>query len=135
MKIGALLLVPALLLMSSLSLCAGDFAALKEEIVTARKALVTFVIFRDRRGPEYQKLVKDTAETVSARIARLKPPSGKESEFRELKETWSSFKNTREAEQVPAILAGDREKSERIGTGIQKARIDRMYFLIDFIEK
>jgi hypothetical protein len=45
------------------------------------------------------------------------------------------FKLTREKELVPAILANEREKYEKIGAGIQKERLDRMYVLIAAIEK
>jgi hypothetical protein len=114
---------------------AGEFGVLKEEIATARKALVTLILYREKRGPEQQKLVKDTADAVSAHLAKLKGPTGKTAEFTELKETWSAFKATREKELVPAILAGEKEKSEKIGAGIQKVRLDRMYALIDQLEK
>jgi len=135
MKPSSLLLVPAILLVSSVPLSAGEYSVLKEEIATARKALVTLVLHRDKRGPDQQKLVKDTADAVSAHLAKLKAPAGKGPEFKELNETWTAFKATREKELVPAILAGEREKADKIGTGIQKTRLDRMYALIGVIEK
>ena len=135
MKPSSLLLVPAILLVSSVPLSAGEYSVLKEEIATARKALVTLVLHRDKRGPDQQKLVKDTADAVSAHLAKLKAPVGKGPEFKELNETWAAFKATREKELVPAILAGEREKADKIGTGIQKTRLDRMYALIGVIEK
>jgi hypothetical protein len=129
------LLVPALVLVTAMPASAGDFTILREEIVAARQALVTMVLHREKRGPEQQKLVKDTADAVSACFAKLKAPSGKAPEFKELKSTWDAFKQTREKELVPAILANEREKYEKIGAGIQKARLDRMYALIDLLEK
>lgn len=135
MKETPMLLVPALALIATAPAQASEFKALKEEIATARKALVTMALYRDKRGPEQQKLVKDTADAVSARLARTKAPAGKPAEFKELKATWEAFKKTREEELVPAILAGDQAKSDKIGAGIQKTRLERMYTLIDAMEK
>lgn len=123
------------LLAAGTTLQAGPFAQLKEEIATARKELVTMVLHRDQRGPEQQKKVKETAEAVSVRLARLKAPAGKEAEFKELGATWVAFRTTREKELVPAILANQKERYEKIGAGIQKERLDRMYALIDTLEK
>ena len=123
------------LLAAGTALQAGPFVQLKEEIVTARKELVTMVLYRDKRGPEQQKKVKETAEAVSTRLAKLKAPAGKEAEFKELATTWDAFRATREKELVPAILANQKERYEKIGAGIQKERLDRMYALIDVLEK
>jgi len=135
LSIALRLLVPALVLVTATPVSAGDFTILRQEIVAARQALVTMVLYRDKRGPEQQKLVKDTADMVSASFAKLKVPNGKAAEFKELKGTWEAFKQTREKELVPAILANEKEKYERIGAGIQKVRLDRMYALIDLLEK
>jgi hypothetical protein len=129
------LLVPVLLVGVAAPARAGEFAALKEEIAAARKALVTMILYPEKRGPDQQKLVKDTANLVSGHLAKMKTPNSRAAEFRELKETWEAFKLTREKELVPAILAGDKAKFEKIGAGIQKVRLDRMYALIDILEK
>jgi len=135
MKAFPALLVPALMIVAAPPVQAGEFAVLKEEIAAARKALTNMVLYLDKRGPEHQKQVKDTADAVSAHLAKLKAPAGKTAEFKELKDTWDAFKKTREKELVPAILAGEREKYEKIGAGIQKERLDRMYALITTLEK
>jgi hypothetical protein len=127
--------LPALVFLLSTPVFAGEFMALRDEIVTARQALVTMVTRRDKRGPDQQKLVKDSAAAVSGHFAKLKAPKGKEAEFIELKHTWESFKRTREEELVPAILANEREKFEKIGAGIQKERLDRMYAILAQLEK
>jgi hypothetical protein len=129
------LLVSALILAATMPAAAGEFATLKDEIVTARQALVTMVLYRDKRGPEQQRTVKATADAVSARLTRLKAPEGRVAEFRELKSTWEAFKQTREKELVPAILVHDREKYELIGAGIQKQRLDRMYALLAVLDR
>ncbi len=129
------LLVFILVLAAALPVSAGEFATLKDEIVTARQALVTMVLYRDKRGPEQQRTVKATADAVSAHLAKLKAPEGKATEFKELRSTWDAFKQTREKELVPAILGNEREKYELIGAGIQKQRLDRMYALLAVLDR
>lgn len=136
MKSTALFLVPALVLsLAAAPASKGEFLLLRHEIVAARKALVDMVLYREKRGPEQQALVKDSANKVSATLAMLQAPTGKGPEFNELKATWSAFKQTREKELVPAILAGEREKYDKLAAGIQKERLDRMYALLGNLEK
>ena len=85
---------------------------------------------KDKRGADQQKLVKDTADAVSAALAKIKAPAGKEAQFKELVETWNAFKKTREADLVPAILAGKDDEAKKIAGGIQKERIARCYQLV-----
>lgn len=129
------LLVSILVLAAALPASAGEFTTLKDEIVTARQALVTMVLYRDKRGPEQQRSVKATADAVSVHLAKLKAPEGKANEFKELRSTWDAFKQTREKELVPAILGNEREKYELIGAGIQKQRLDRMYALLATLDR
>ena len=135
MKVPRFLPVLTLLLGAVLPLAAGDFAVLKSETEIARKELVTMVLYREKRTPEQQKLVKDTANAVSAHLAKMKAPAGRGSQFKELKETWEAFKLTRETELVPAILAGEKEKAEKIAAGIQKVRLERCYALMLELDK
>ena len=72
---------------------------------------------------------------VSAYLAKLKAPAGKEAQFKELVETWAAFKKTRESELVPAILKGEEDKAQSIGGGIQKERISRCMALIAELDK
>jgi len=88
------------------------------------------ILYSDRHGPAQQKLVKDTADTVSVHLSKLKECHGGATGFKALEETWEAFRRTRETEIVPAILAGERAHYESIGAGIQKERLDRMYALI-----
>lgn len=55
---------------------------------------------------------------------------GKEEKVADLKKTWIAFKNTRENELVPLILAGKKEEAKKIGTGIQSERIGKIKALI-----
>jgi hypothetical protein len=101
---------------------AGEFDDLRAEMTAARESLVTLVVNKDKRGADQQKLVKDTADKVSAHLAKMKVPAGKEAPFKDLSETWAAFKKTRETELVPAILAGKEDEAKKLVNGIQKER-------------
>jgi len=104
---------------------AGEFGDLRTKLSAARESLVTMLLHKDQRGPEQQKLVKDTADAVSAQLAKMKAPAGKEAQFKELVETWNAFKATREKDLVPAILKGNDEEAKKIAGGVQKERITK----------
>lgn len=113
---------------------AGDFGVLKTKMEAARESLVTMMLQADKRGAEQQKVVKDTADAVSAFLGTLKAPAGKDAQFKELVDTWNAFKETREKELVPAILAGKDAEAKSIGGGIQKERIARCKELADELD-
>lgn len=104
---------------------AGDFSDLRTKLSSARETLITMMLHKEQRGPEQQKLVKDSADAVSAQLARMKAPAGKEAQFKELVETWKAFKETREKELVPAILKGNDDEAKKIAGGVQKERITK----------
>lgn len=104
---------------------AGEFGDLRNKLSAARESLVTMMLHKDQRGADQQKLVKDTADAVSAQLAKMKAPAGKEAQFKELVETWKAFKETREKELVPALLKGDDEAAKKIAGGVQKERITK----------
>jgi hypothetical protein len=109
----------------SFSASAGDFGDLRTKLSTARETLITMMLHKDQRGAEQQKLVKDSADAVSAQLAKMKAPAGKEAQFKELVETWKAFKETREKELVPAIIKGNEDEAKRIAGGVQKERITK----------
>lgn len=109
---------------------ANEFADLRGQLSAARESLVTMLVNKDKRGAEQQKVVKDTADAVSARLAKLKAPSGKEAQMKELVETWNAFKKTREVELVPAILAGKDDEAKKLAGGVQKERITKCQQLV-----
>jgi hypothetical protein len=113
---------------------AGEFGDLRTKLSAARESLVAMLLHKDQRGPEQQKLVKDTADAVSAQLAHMKAPPGKEAQFKELVENWNAFKSTREKELVPAILKGNDEEAKKIAGGIQKERITRCQTLTSELE-
>lgn len=114
---------------------AGEFGELRAQASTARSSLITFMLHADQRGAAQQKLVKDTADTVSATLSRLKAPAGKEAQFNELKEVWAAFKKTRETELVPLLLKGKDEEAKKIGGGIQKERYLKISDLINELDQ
>jgi hypothetical protein len=109
---------------------ANEFADLRVKATAARESLVTMLVNKDKRGPDQQKVVKDTADAVSATLAKIKPPAGKEAQLKELNEAWNAFKKTREVELVPAILAGKDDEARKIAGGVQKDRYTRVQELI-----
>ena len=119
----------------SLSVCAisvnaGEFGTLRTEMSAARETLVSLMLHADQRSAADQKKVKDTADAVSAHLAKLKAPAGKEAQFQELVSTWKAFKETREKELVPAIMKGNDAEAKKIAGGIQKERITKCQSLI-----
>ncbi len=117
-----------------LSANASDFGDLKTKMSAARESLVNMMLHADKRGPDEQKLVKDTADAVSEYLGKIKAPAGKEAQFKELVATWSAFKETREKELVPAILKGDDAEAKKIAGGIQKERITKCQTLADELD-
>ena len=109
---------------------ANEFADLRSSMSAARESLVTMMLNKDKRGADQQKIVKDTADAVSAKLAKMKAPAGKEAKFKELVDVWNAFKKTREEELVPAILAGKEDEAKKLATGIQKERITKAQQLV-----
>ena len=105
---------------------ANEFEDLRAEMTAARESLVTLVVNKDKRGADQQKLVKETADKVSAHLSKMKAPAGKEAAFKEMSDTWAAFKKTRETELVPAALAGKDDEAMRLTNGIQKERITKI---------
>ena len=85
---------------------------------------------KDKRGADQQKIVKETADAVSAKLTKMKAPAGKEAQLKELVETWNAFKKTREDELVPAILAGKEDEARKLAGGVQKERITKAQQLV-----
>ncbi len=117
-------------LCAALPVHANEFSELRGQLSAARESLVTMMVNKDKRGPDQQKLVKETADAVSARLAKMKAPAGKEAQFKELQQTWDAFKKTREAELVPAILSGKEDEARKLAGGIQKERITKAQQLV-----
>lgn len=131
MKKWILSLSVALVTLGSSTLAsANEFADLRGKLSAARESLVTMLVNKDKRGADHQKVVKDTADAVSAQLSKLKAPAGKEAQMKELVDTWNAFKKTREVELVPAILAGKDDEAKKLAGGIQKERITKCQQLV-----
>ena len=129
-KLLALLSTAFITLSASQWALANEFTDLRSQLSAARESLVTMMVNKDKRGADQQKLVKNTADAVSAALAKIKAPAGKEAQFKELVETWNAFKKTREVELVPAILAGKDDEAKKLAGGIQKERITKCQQLV-----
>ncbi len=129
-KLLALLFTAFITLSASQWAFANEFTDLRSQLSAARESLVTMMVNKDKRGADQQKLVKSTADAVSAALAKIKAPAGKEAQFKELVETWNAFKKTREVELVPAILAGKDDEAKKLAGGIQKERITKCQQLV-----
>ena len=126
-------IVVLLAMMSSAN--AGEYADFRSKLSAARSSLVTIITNKSQRGVEQQQLVKDTADAVSAQLAKMKAPAGKDAQFKELVETWAAFKDTRENKLVPAILKGDEDIVKELVFGIQKERLAKCLSLSKELEK
>lgn len=133
--LASLCLCCTLALFSAANANAGEFGELNKKMVAARDSLLTLLKNKEKRGPDQQKLVKQTADAVSAQLAKMKAPAGKEAKFKEMSEAWHAFKKTREKELVPAILAGRQEVAEKIAGGIQKSRFKKFTELSAELDK
>ena len=129
-KLVCTLLVALAASLSSTLAAANEFSDLRGKLSAARESLVTMLVNKEKRGADHQKVVKDTADAVSAHLAKLKAPAGKEAQFKELVDNWNAFKKTREVDLVPAILAGKEAEAKKLAGGIQKDRITKCQQLV-----
>jgi hypothetical protein len=129
-KLLASFFVALLAMTASSWASANEFSDLRTEMSAARESLITLMTNKDKRGAEQQKIVKSTADAVSAHLAKMKAPAGKEAQFKEMVEAWNAFKKTREVELVPAILAGKDDEARKLAGGIQKERYTKCQQLV-----
>lgn len=131
-----LIAVLVALLLSGLacSVQAGEYADLRTKLTAARESLIAMMLHKEQRDASQQKLVKDTADAVSAQLAKMKAPAGKEAQFKDLLDTWNAFKHTRETELVPAILKGNEDEAKKIAGGAQKDRYTKCQKLTSELE-
>ena len=129
-KLIASFFIAVLALTASTWASANEFSDLRTELTAARESLVTMMVNKDKRGADQQKIVKTTADAVSAHLAKMKAPAGKEAQFKELVENWNAFKKTSEVELVPAILAGKDDEAKKLAGGIQKERYTKCQQLV-----
>ncbi len=124
-----------IVLLFAVSAHAGEFADLKKKMVDARRTLYILLTDNAKQGADQQKQVKETADSVSAMLAAMKPNTANAAKLKELTTTWKAFKKTREEELVPLILSGKHNEAEKIATGVQMERFSKMMELCDELEK
>lgn len=110
---------------------ASEFGDLQNKLNTARETLTTMIQNPNKRGPDQQKLVKESADAVSAALAKIKVPADKEPRFKKLVETWGAFKKTREEQLVPLLVSGKQDEAVKIASGVQAERYGKMITLCE----
>ncbi len=108
----------------------AEDAKLKASLMEARGTLVAMVKDPTKRDASQQAMVKSSADAFTKMLATATPPAGKEAAFKDLSETWAAYKQTREAEVVPDILAGKQAEADKLVSGVQKQRYEKMLGII-----
>ncbi|HMW17209.1 MAG TPA: hypothetical protein PKN13_05510 [Accumulibacter sp.] len=110
---------------------AATTAEVKAAIGPVRDSLMTMLKNADKRGPDQQALVKNSADKVSNLIRDLNVAADKKARLDELKKIWGDFNRLRETKVVPLILAGNIADAEKLVTGEQKERLMTIIKLCD----
>ncbi len=118
-------------LCSSANVWSSTGADVKAAMGPLRDTLLTMLKNPDKRGPEQQKAVKDSANKVSQLVGELKVPAEKNAVASELKTVWGEFNKIREEKVVPAILSGNTAEAEKLANGEQKQRLMKIIQLCD----
>ena len=108
-----------------------NFADIKEQVMMARRAYIVMLGDKNKRGEFWQKQAQDTADIVSDSLSWVRVPPGKARQVKELSDTWTAFKETREESVIPLLLAGNQAESEKIARGIQAERLGRIVSICD----
>ncbi len=108
---------------------ADDIARQRYNLTLVRSKLLSMMIEKDREKLED---IKDDIEDMTKRIDELFDKIAKSlgaanlstesSSIAKARETWNAFKDTRDKELIPLILAGNIEKAKEIAGGIQAER-------------
>ncbi|MBI5213229.1 MAG: methyl-accepting chemotaxis protein [Nitrospirae bacterium] len=108
---------------------ADDIARLRYNLTLVRANILTMMIEKDRENLEGHKdEVDDLTERVDelldtiAKSLSAADLSAESSSIAKAQETWNAFKNTRDKELIPFILAGNMEKAKEIVGGVQAER-------------
>lgn len=114
---------------------AGELDDLKAKLTDVRGALVAMLGEKDKAKQEelhakIKKLTKEIDGLLSALIAKEKGAEAK-GKLEELKKTWEAFRDTRDAQIIPAIYGGKIEEAKAIAGGVQKERFQKMSSIVD----
>ena len=108
-------------------------AEVKTALFAARETLFTMLKNADKRGPEQQKQVKETADKVTKLINEL-TVTGKDAQISEMKKIWADFTKVRDEKVVPYILSGKMQEAESLANGEQKTKFMNVLKLCDEIK-
>ncbi len=119
-------LLAAALLCSAAAVQAATPADACKNLGEARTHLVAMLGEADATKLDGLKAkVHEASGKVDADLAAMAagPDAAKVTAF---KPVWDAFKQTREAEIIPALYAGDKEKAKGLATGVQAGRMKEM---------
>jgi len=134
LRLNRLIALAAVFFFAIVSVAAaqGEFGDLQNKINDARDTLTTMIQNPKKRDAAQQKRVKDTADAVSAAIAKITVTNpDKEYRFKILVDTWAAFKKTREEVLVPLLLNNKDQEAISIASGIQAERLGKMISLCE----
>ncbi len=101
----------------------------KLALVEARLNLMMMVMSTEKEDQDSLRVEINKASTGldKALVAMLKDENKTDdAQLTNLQDTWTAFRNTREADIIPAIYAGNNDKAIAIATGIQAERMKIM---------
>ena len=133
--IATIVCVGSILLMPLISSAASTPADVLASLQTAREKLVALIGATDKEDQaELQEAIKTATKGVDEKVAAILADAGTaaavKGKITEFKAVWESFKQTRDTEIIPAVLAGDKEKAKGIAQGIQAERFKKMLSLL-----
>lgn len=116
-------------------------AKIGSDVNAARVMLVSMMAEADKATQEKQHqnilaITKEIDDRFEALINNKDMPQDMLSDLKEVKDVWEAFRDTRDKELIPALLAGDIEKAKGLALGIQGERYKKMRDLSDkLVEK
>ena len=113
----------------------GDLEGLKTRLTEGRSALLSMLDEKDKaKQADYHAKIKNVTaaiNTIIPGIVQKEKGTACEGKLKELNEAWEIFRNGRDTNVIPALLAGRVDEAKAIGTGIQKERFARVVSIID----
>lgn len=113
---------------------------LKSNLYVVRNTLTTMLLEEDKaRLSAHQKRINEFTKTIDTGIAELmKNPTLKDNSvivslLSQLKTVWEAFRDTRDKELIPHILAGRHKEAKALAYGIQAQRFERFSSLAEEI--
>ena len=112
-----------------LSSLSSDFNAVRATLISMSHTTEKVLLERQKQT------VKDITKSIDSGLGDLindkKMPDEMIERFKAIKTPWEAFKETRDSEIIPAIIAGDLVKAKRIAQGVNSARYKKFTTLTD----